>query len=630
MISKSLNDPDWRIRWKDKLATREAALSGIPRGARIFIGSACGEPQHLVEGLTERSANMLDTEILHILTLGVAPYTDERFSGRFRHNAFFIADNTRKAVSEGRADYTPVLLSELPTLFRTRRIRLDAALVQVSPPDRHGYVSLGVSVDVTLSALQSARLVIAEVNENVPRTMGYSFIHVRDITWLVDHTAPLISYKPPLPDERSLKLARIIAKLVDDGSTIQIGIGAIPAAVVPALMDKNDLGVHTEMFSQWLKHLVETGVVTNRRKSLHRGKAVASFVMGDEELYEWIDMNPMISIHPSQYTNDPVVIAQNDKMVAINTALEIDLTGQVCSDSIGHRFYSGIGGQVDFIAGASRSKDGKAIIALMSTVKNDTISTIVPKLSEGAGVVTTRGAVRYVVTEWGYADLHGKSIRERALALIAIAHPKFRDWLLEEAKRLNYAYSDQKAPPPGGYVYPEELECKGDVCGERILFRPIKTTDEALLRDLFYSLTNESVYKRYFSSIKVMPHQKLQEETNLDYQTKMAIVAVTVSDGVEEMVGVGAYTMDPSTDEAETSFMVRDDWQAKGIGTELLRLIIKIARQRRIKALSAYVLRDNPAMLHLFLKQGFTTRYVPGEDAFFVRMEFGEEIRTSE
>ncbi len=619
MISKYLIDPEWRNRYRDKIISRDSALSKIPRGARIFIGSACAEPQYLVEGLTARSINMIDTEILHILTLGVAPYADQRASSRFRHNAFFIADNTREAVAEGRADYTPVLLSELPELFTSKKIRLDASLVQVSPPDRHGFVSLGVSVDVTLAALRSSRYKVAEVNENVPRTLGYSFIHVDELDALVENNAPLIEYAPPVPDEVALKLAGIIAKLIEDGSTLQIGIGAIPNAVVPALMEKNDLGVHTEMFSEWLKDLVEAGVVTNRKKTLHPGKAVASFCMGGSELYEWVDNNPLVSLHPSEYTNDPFVIMQNDKMTSINTALEIDLTGQVCSDSIGHRFYSGIGGQVDFIRGASRSKGGKAIIAMASTAKKGTISTIVSRLSEGSGVVTTRGAVRYVVTEWGYADLHGKSIRERAMALIGIAHPDYRQRLLDEAKELKYIYADQILPPRGG-MYPEELEQTSTHGGVDILFRPIMPTDERMLKELFYSLSDESVYHRYFANVRVMPHHRLQEETNLDFQTRMAIVAIPQGGKAEEMAGLGQYNLDPATNEAETSFMVRDDWQGKGLGSKLLKTIIAIARKKRIAALTALVLRENPGMLHLFLKEGFTTYYERDEDAFFVRL----------
>lgn len=625
ILSQALTDPDWRKKYSSKLMDRTKALSKIPRGARIFVGSACGEPQFLVEGLTDRAANILDTEVLHILTLGIAPYTAERFSANFRHNAFFIAENTRNAVAEGRADYTPILLSELPDLFKTRKIRLDAALIQVSPPDRHGYVSLGVSVDVTLSAVNAARYVVAEVNPNVPRTMGYSFLHVSRLDALVESTAPLIEYTPPEPDERALKLAGIITKLVDDGSTIQIGIGAVPNAVVPALMEKNDLGVHTEVFSQWLKTLVERGVVTNRRKTLHRDKAVASFIMGGRDLYEWVDLNPMVSLHPSEYTNDPHIIMQNEKMVSINTAIEIDLTGQVCSDSIGHRFYSGIGGQVDFLTGASRSKDGKAIIALTSTVKDGAVSTIVPLLTEGAGVVTTRGRVRYVVTEWGYADLFGKSIRERAMALIAIAHPKFRDWLLEEAKRLKYVYPDQISPPPGGYFYPDDLECCKNFGEAKLLIRPIKPTDEGLLKALFYSLSDEMVYKRYFSKLKIMPHAKLQEETNLDYQTKFSLVVLTMGEKSEEMVALGQYVVDPSNMEAEASFIVREDFQKRGIGSALLDMTVGIARKKGLKAVTAYVLRDNPTMLHLFMKAGFVSMYLPGEDAFFLRLNLEDD-----
>ncbi|NTU60598.1 MAG: acetyl-CoA hydrolase/transferase family protein, partial [Deltaproteobacteria bacterium] len=387
-------DPEWKLRHQHKLVSRDAAISRIRRGGRIFIGSACGEPQGLVEGLAHRGTGLGDSEILHILTLGVAPYADEKFSHQFRHNAFFIGDNTRRAVAEGRADYTPVYLSELPSLFRTKKIRLDAALIQVTPPDRHGYVSLGVSVDVTKAAVESAPLVIAEVNPNMPRTLGDSFVHVDAIDALVDHPSPVIEYLGPVPNEVAVRIGKNIAKLVDDGSTIQIGIGAIPIASAQALRDKKDLGVHTEMFSDWLLDLYQAGAITNRKKTLHRGRAVASFCMGSRALYDFIDNNPMVEFHPSEYTNDPYIIMKNEKMVAINTALEIDLTGQVCSDSIGHQFYSGIGGQVDFVRGAARSPGGKPIIALPSTARKGAVSTIVPQLSPGAGVVTTRGTVR--------------------------------------------------------------------------------------------------------------------------------------------------------------------------------------------------------------------------------------------
>jgi acyl-CoA hydrolase/GNAT superfamily N-acetyltransferase len=622
MSDRSLIDPDWRKKYAKKVVSRESAISKIPRGAKIFIGSACAEPQHLVEGLISQGANAADSEILHILTLGVAPYADEKFQTLFRHNAFFIADNTRQAVLEGRADYTPVFLSELPDLFQTKRIRLDAALVQVSPPDRHGYVSLGVSVDVTRSAVENARYVIAEVNDQMPRTLGYSFLHVNQLDALVENSSPIITYAAPLPDEVALQLAKIIALLVEDGSTIQIGIGALPNAVVPALMDKNDLGVHTEMFSDWLVDLVEAGVVTNQRKNIHRGKAVTSFCMGTKRLYDFIDNNPMVSFHPSEYTNDPFIIRQHDRMAAINSAMEIDLTGQVCSDSIGHRFYSGIGGQVDFIRGASRSKGGKAIIAIASTVRDGTKSTIVPFLAEGSGVVTTRGSVRYVVTEWGYVDLHGMTIRERAMALIGIAHPKFREWLLEEAKRLRYIYADQKLPKRS--EYPADLEDWGVFRQKKVHFRPIRPTDERYLKDFFYSLSDESVYMRYFSHVRLMPHEKLQEEANLDFTSKLTIVAMTVDGETEEMVGVGQYGLDPATNSGEVSLSIRDDWQGMGIGRRLLGMLIEAGLKRGLTELTGFVLPANRKMLQLFLTFGFNSRYDSNEEAYILHLDLEE------
>ncbi|MEW6486330.1 MAG: GNAT family N-acetyltransferase [Thermodesulfobacteriota bacterium] len=598
-------DLDWKTRYASRVAEREAALSRIQRGAKIFVGSACGEPQYLVEGLANKSAILADSEILHILTLGIAPYTDEKLAKVFRHNAFFIGDNTRRAVAEGRADYTPVYLSELPQLFRSRRTRVDAALIQVGPPDRHGFVSLGVSVDVTKAAVESAKLVIAEVNPEMPRTLGDSFLPVDRIDYLVEHASPVIEYLPPTPDEVAIRIGRNISRLVRDGATIQIGIGSIPNAAVHALKDKRDLGVHTEMFSDWLLELVQAGAITNRRKTLHRGKVIASFCMGTRALYDFIDNNPMVELHPSEYTNDPFVIGQNDNMVSINTALEIDLTGQVCSDSIGHQFYSGIGGQVDFIRGAARSQGGKPIIALPSTARGDAVTRIVPQLSPGAGVVTTRASARYVVTEWGYTDLHGKTIRERAMALINIAHPKFRKELLEAAKRLHYVYPDQIIPTSLD-LYPEKYEEHAVLAGQEVFVRPVRATDEPMLKDLFYSLSDESIYRRYFNVIKYMPHERLQEELDLDYQTRMAIAATVEHGGVEEMVGLAQYVLDEATNTAEAAFLVRDAWQGKGLGYHLVRTIVRIAQDKGIKGITAEVMPENRAMLHLFYKLGFT------------------------
>ena len=452
-----VRDTEWQTRYAAKVETATHAVRRIRHGSRVFIGSGAGEPQSLVRALAARE-NLDDAEIVHIMTLGVAPYAEPRFDQRFRHNAFFIGANTRAAVAEGRADYTPIFLSEVPALFRTGRTVIDVALIQVSEPDDHGYCSYGVSTDIVKSAAESAQVVIAEVNSQAPRALGDCFIHVRDIDVLVASDEPILEAPQGEESELALQIGRHIADLVEDGATLQLGIGQIPDAVLRYLGDRRDLGIHTEMFSDGVLPLIDAGVITNNHKTLHRGKMVASFVLGSKALYDFVDDNPIVEFHPTEYTNDPFIIAQNERMISINSAIEVDLTGQVCADSLGQLFYSGIGGQVDFIRGAARSKGGKPIIALPSTAEDGTISRIVPILKPGAGVVTSRGDVHYIVTEYGVAYLHGKTMRERALALVSIAHPKFRPWLLAEAKARHLVYADQIEPEFSTPIYPERLE----------------------------------------------------------------------------------------------------------------------------------------------------------------------------
>lgn len=428
---------NWPQLYKERRMSAACAVAAIRSGQRIFVGSNCAEPETLVDALTARADSLTDIEIVHIMTLGRAPYSEACFEKQFHHNAFFIGANVREAVNAGRADYTPIFLSEIPALFRSAQFPLDAALILVSPPDAHGYCSLGVSVDVVKAAAESAACVIAEVNRRMPRTLGDSFLHVSQIDAFVESDYPLLELAPPLQTEVTRAIGQQVAGLIENGSTLQMGIGAIPDAVLACLTDKRDLGIHTEMFSDGLLPLVEAGVVNGRSKTLYPGKIVASFCMGTRALYDFVDNNPSIEFHPTEVVNDPFVIAQNEQMVAINAAIEVDLTGQVCADSIGERFYSGIGGQVDFLRGAARSRGGKPIIVLPSTatLRDGTqVSRIVSNLKPGAGIVTSRGDVHYVVTEWGVAFLHGKSVRERALALAAIAHPDFRDELRAAAQ----------------------------------------------------------------------------------------------------------------------------------------------------------------------------------------------------
>jgi acyl-CoA hydrolase len=412
---------------------------------RVYIQPGCAEPETLVEALIRRAPDLFNVEIVHMMTMGCAPYVAPEMAGHFRHNAVFIGANVREAINDGRADYTPIYLSEIEGLFESGEMPIDVALIEVSPPDSHGYCSFGVGVDTTLTAARVAKHVVAQINDNMPRTYGDSFIHVNDIDAFVESSRPLCALKRPVVNDLQVAIARNVAGLIEDGAVLQTGIGGIPDAVLPMLMDRKDLGVHSELVSDGVIPLIEAGVLTGARKNFKPRKIILGFALGTKHLFQFVDNNPIFEFHPTAYTNDPGLIARNDKMVAINSALQVDLTGQVCSDSIGNQFYSGIGGQVDFLRGASRSKGGKAIIAISSTAKNGSISRIVPMLDPGAGVVTSRGLVRYVVTEYGVAYLHGKSIRERAKALINIAHPAFREGLYEYCETTKWLQHPQAA-----------------------------------------------------------------------------------------------------------------------------------------------------------------------------------------
>jgi len=423
-----------------KTVSAEEAVRAIRSGNRVFLTGNASVPQRVMGALVARARELTDVEIVQVLTIGNADYVSPEMEGHLRVNTLFISDNVRQAVNEGRADFTPCFLSEIPGLFKNGFLPLDVALVHVSPPDEHGFCSFGVEVGVTKTAAQSARIVIAEVNPNMPRTLGDAFIHVSKITYAVPVDYELPETPMGDPSELATRIARHIASLIPDGATLQMGIGGIPDAVLRELVSHKHLGVHSELFSDGVVDLVERGVIDGERKTLHPGKITAGFMLGTKRLYSFVNDNPVIELHPTEYINDPFVIAQNDRMVAINSAIEIDLTGQVCSDSIGPRLYSGVGGQVDFIYGASRSNGGLPIIALPATalIKGEAISKIVPMIRQGAGVVTTRNHVRFVVTEYGIADLYAKTLRQRANALIGVAAPEFREYLERQARELKY------------------------------------------------------------------------------------------------------------------------------------------------------------------------------------------------
>ena len=425
----------WLDQYKTKVVSLAEAVSVVKSNDRIFISGNAATPTLLAGGLAQRKDDLRNVEVNHILVLGEDPLSKPGMERHFRHNSLFVGAADREAIADGRSDYVPVHLSEIPSLFTDRIIPIDVALVHLSQPDEHGFMSFGVECAASKAAAESATIVVAQVNDRMPRTLGDVFIHFSRVHKVVECSEPLKTLKDGESSELEQKIASHIAGLVEDGSTLQLGIGGIPDAVLSLLDGKKDLGIHTEMVSDGVVNAIDRGIITNQKKTLHPGKVVATFVLGSDKLYEYVHNNPLFEMHQCNYTNDPFVIAQNAKMVAINSAIEIDITGQVCSDSIGNRIYSGFGGQVDFIRGASYSKGGKPIIALPATAKNGEMSRIVLQLKPGAGVVTSRADVHYVVTEFGVASLHGKNLRQRAEALIAISHPKFHQELERVLRR---------------------------------------------------------------------------------------------------------------------------------------------------------------------------------------------------
>ncbi len=614
--------------YPEKFASNEVIFSHIHAGSRIFIGTACGEPQYLIQGLIgyveANPKSFIDAEVLHIWTLGVAPYANEKFRRNFRTNSFFIGENTRDPVNKGIADYSPVFLSQVPGLLKRRIIPIDIALIQTSPPDDHGYVSLGVSVDIVKTAVEQARLVVAQINAYMPRVHGDTFIHVKDIDYIVPYSEPLLEYEDSVPTEIAERIGKHVALIVEDGDTIQVGYGSIPNAILSALSNKKDLGVHTELFSDGITELMKSGVVTNNNKPVDPGKTVAAFCMGKKGTYQFIHDNPAIEFRTIDYTNNPATIARIANMTAINSALEIDLTGQATAESIGRTLYSGIGGQADFMRGAALASRGKTILVLQSTARDGTVSRIVPFLREGAGVTLTRGDIHYVVTEYGIAYLHGKNIRERAMALISIAHPDFQESLVDEARKSSLVYKDQAYIAGKGGRYPEELETTRTVqSGLTILLRPVRISDEPLLKEFFYSLSEATAYKRFLSVPKGMPHETLQDFfVVIDYTKQMVILAVVKEGERETVVGVAQFRGNEQLHTAEVALVVRDDYQQKGVGTELLSHITDIARRQGLLGFSAEVLRENRIMLHLFEKMGFNIETENLEGAYSLKLGF--------
>lgn len=592
-----------------KVLSAKKVMEVIKSGSRVFIGTGCGEPQHLIKAMVE-DTHMRDVMIYQMLSSTLSQYVDdEDFLRRFSLKLFFISWSMRKAVSVGKIDYIPTYLSRIPELFYSGRVGLDVALIQVSPPDKFGYCSLGVSVDITRAGADSAKIVIAQVNSQMPKTWGDSLIHVDEIDHFVLHDEPIVNSVRVLKEEEEeigKRIGMYISQVVDDGATLQVGFGHLPNIVLQYLDKKKDLGIHTQVVTDGLLPLLTKKVITNKKKTLIPGRVVASLCMGSQEMYDYVNNNPMFYFRSSDFVNDPKVIAQNDNFTSISSALEVDLTGQVCADSLGNQFYSGIGDQVDFLRGAAMSKGGVSIIALPSTAKtkDGLYSRIVANLSDGAGLATTRADVDIIITEYGIAELQGKSIYQRVMELTQVAHPQFRSGLIDEAKKRGYIFPDQLPPSDEDLIflesYKELVELKD---GKSVLFRPLMPSDEFAYRNFFYSLKEETIYWRFFYDKTVFSHEMIQGEyADVDYRKNMFLIGMVQKKRYQQIIAIGTY-MDIGDGRAEVAFVVNETYQGLGIASYLLGQLESIARKNGFKAFVATTFRQNSSMQQVFKKK---------------------------
>ena len=584
---------------------REIALEDLHRiikpGSRIFIGSGCSEPQILTAQIVNKKWRYPDCEFYHFLTLSDNNFFDEHDPSLFRHHALFIGPSLRDAVNEGKADYIPISLSDIPNLFKLGRMHIDVALVTLSPPDEFGFCSLGINVDINRTVVEESKVIIAQINPQMPRTMGDSFIHIKSIHYFIFHNEPLIEFKYPPMDERSKKIGLQIAQIIENGSTLQFGIGSIPNAVLSQLKNKKNLAIYSEVLSDSAMDLIKTDMVNCKKNQYPH--VMTSFVMGSQELYDFVDGNPFIEFQSTEFINNLFNIANNTKQVSINAALSVSLTGEINSDSIGTQFYSGIGGQADFTRGAALSKGGKPIICLPSTSLDESRSRIVSTLDPGAGVVIPRGDAHYIVTEFGVAYLHGKSIRERVLQMIGIAHPKFRKELLQKAKEMKYIYEDQRLPETKDgvvIIYPEQFETVYPSKTEgKILFRPVKYTDERMLQDLYYTLSDGDRILRFFSPRTAFPHKETQPKVVVDYETTFVFVGLRGDKENQKIIAAGSFYLDRNTNLAEIAFTVREEFRNQGITKFMVEQLTEIAQEKGISGFIGEILTNNTAMLHV-------------------------------
>jgi acyl-CoA hydrolase len=548
--------------WADKYIgnqhTAQEAIGLIKPAQRVFIGSSCGEPQHLVRELSEASDYFKDIEINRLMTMETTPLTliaNKTRDQSLNIRSFYLGSAKPNAIARNKRFITPINLSAIPRLFKSRLLPIHVALIQTSPPDDFGWMSLGVSVDITLAAALSADLVITQVNSRMPRVLGRSFIHVNDVDVFVEYDEPLLTIREAPELEAANDIGRLIAHLIEDGSTMEIGLGSTHQATLLALADKNDLGIHTQYMTNDIMHLFSRGVITNRKKGFNEGKMVASSAIGNEDLYEFLNDNPAIEFHPSDYVNDPSVISRHNKMVSMNVAMTIDLTGQVAADALPYNNFSGVTGMFDFMRGAVQSKGGKSILLLPATALQGKKSRIVPQLEDEA-VVVPRGDVHYVVSEYGAVNLFGKSLQERAMAMISIAHPDFRDALFYEAKKMGLLSAERTLTESIHGVYPIHLEETIEIDAEQVTIRPAKPVDERRIQEHFYNLDRDDVVARFFHEKTSFVHDEVKGVSLIDYIKDLTVVAVVGEFGFGKVIGVGEYLVDPANREAEIAFSI--------------------------------------------------------------------------
>jgi len=615
-------------RYQGKLRTAEEAINLIRSGKRIFIGSACGEPIHLVNALVDQAKRFSDLEIVRLMSSDRSPLSQiaiESQENNLNVRVIYQGSATSSRLAANKRYIAPMNLFSVPRLFKERHLPLQAALIQVSPPDSFGWMSLGISVDVTMAAAMSADLVIAQVNPRMPRILGHSFIHLDDVDVFVEHEEDVLCIESIPEIASALTIGRLVGNLVDDGSTIQMGLGNTPQGIMMALSEKNDLGIHSQFMINCMMDLVKKGVITNRKKGLNNGKLVASSAIGTKELYQFLHDNPAIEFYPSDYTNDPNIISQHNQMVAINVAMGIDLTGHVAAEVMPQNHYSGVTGLLDFVRGASSSPRGKSIIIIPATRNKGKTSRIVAEL-EGGAVVVPRSDVSYVVSEFGAVNLFGKNLQERAMRMISLAHPDFRDELLQQAKEQGLMGKKRTLTEFVNGIYPAKMEETRSYGEERVTFRAAKPGDDRRIQEHFYNMTPEDVQSRFFHEKTCFLRDDMEGMFQIDYVKDMTVVAVTGEFGFGRVIGMGVYLLEPSRNMAEIAFSVSKEWQNKGIANVIIEKLVHAARENGIAGVVAYTSMTNKGMIKLFNKIPYKVRTSVEDDMLVLMTRFDEPL----